>query len=171
MPADRVLTEASLRADRGFTEDIAKIQKARPDWDTLKKDFGSSLAITDTPDGKRDGRLDLTDPAKKKRFLEMTRASKRLESDLGQSMRGGLQTVAFRTPQGQEERVPEHMADHVARKRGLRPLRRIGRPTHRTVVSASGVHFVYAAPSPGADLEFVRAYRMVGCNEVEVQVG
>lgn len=174
MPEERVVTEAQLRADNSFTEGVGRIRKARPDWDSMKKDpvLGPALTITDTPDGKRNGRV--VGKAALKRLLEMTRESKRMEVEFHGERQAKIPTVRLRCPDGSEERVQEHLADRAARKRGLRPVR-CGRPRTRTVIQRDGTHLVYIA-EPGGQLELVRAYRLVDngdrtSREVEVSIG
>lgn len=127
----RLPSESELRRSAADTEAQGKVERAKPTWDALKSELGPALTMVETPDGKRDGRVVDTTPDKRylKRLYAMGREAKRLEMDLGAEIHARTPDVALRDADGRLDFVKEHVADRAARKRGLRPVIRWGRPS------------------------------------------
>lgn len=124
-------SESELKRSAADTEAQGKIERAKPTWDSFKSELGSALTVTETPDGKINGRVEDHTPDKRhlKRLYAMTREAKRLEMDLGAEIQSRSTFVPLRDKRGALDFIREDIADSTARKGGLRPVIRWGQPS------------------------------------------
>lgn len=124
-------SESELRRSASDTEAQGKIERAKPTWESLKSELGPALTVTTTPDGKVNGRVEDHTPDKRylKRLHAMGREAKRLEMDLGAEIQSRSTFVPLREKSGSVDYVREEHAERSARKRGLLPVIRWGRPS------------------------------------------
>lgn len=115
LPGPKELTEA--RAEQKRQQEI---QRARPDWKTLKSELGSSLKVRETADGKIRGRV--TGKAALRRLHQMTGEARRLETEHGYERRGDIPLVTMRDANGAVEHIPEAAAVKAEKQRGLRAV-------------------------------------------------
>jgi hypothetical protein len=124
-------SESDLRRSESDVVAQGKIHAERPTWDALKAQFGSAFTVTETPDGKLNGRLVDRTPDRRhmKALSAMGRRSKQMESDLGREVHGRSQTETLRGPDGSIERIPVQVSARAAKRRGLRAVVRWGKPS------------------------------------------
>lgn len=159
------------------TKPFRKLALARLPHEHVKRELRGAV-ITEHADGKG---MDIHDPTPDKRYLkrlyDMQSEYRALDYDIGQESQ--LRTFpecdreGVRNKDGSIDILPGGTAEAVAKKKGLRPVIRWGRPRHRTV-ERNGLYRVYHA-EPGGALVLVRAYRLADngdrtSREIEVPI-
>lgn len=98
-----------------------------PDWATLKRELGSSLTVTENPDGSLDGRVVGAEAVR--RAWHMTREAARIEAEAGAARNALVETATLRDRDGNERSVPARLAERTAKRAGLHEKPRWGRAT------------------------------------------
>jgi len=127
----RLPSESELKRSDSDTRAVGRIVAERPTWDSLASEFKGAIRITDHEDGTRTARIEdrTTDKRHLRRLRDMGRKSKALEAELGQEVHSRYAAVPLRLPDGSVEHARVVVAERAARKRGLRPVIRWGRPS------------------------------------------
>ena len=96
-------------------KDVRRKVEASPSAEDFRKD--ARAAVTHNPDGSWvatvRGRENM------RRAAEMQEGVRRADVEMGERIRSGRPTERVVNERGRIERVPAHMADRIARKRGL----------------------------------------------------
>lgn len=96
---------------------IRKIAEAKPTSKLMRQEFPNAK-ITETPDGK--WTMDLKGPKQIRKFVEMTRTYRKLDSQRGSDEQSKLDRVEMRDARGNIKQVPAVFEDQLGAKKGFR---------------------------------------------------
>lgn len=110
--------------------DVQRKAAAAPRAEDFAKDAGAT--ITYKPDGSWEGVVRGEENIK--RAVQMQREARAVEIERGAKLNASRPREALVDAEGRVTSAPVHLAEQIAKKRGLKPKRHYGRPKERWVV-------------------------------------
>lgn len=110
--------------------DVKRQAEAAPRAEDFAKDAGAT--ITYKPDGSWEGVVRGEENIR--RAVQMQNGARAVEIERGAKLHASRPREALVDSDGNATSVPVHLAEQIAKKRGLKPKRHYGRPKERWVV-------------------------------------